>query len=195
MKLRYYVILLFTVIAGCSQTERTDDHELLDEYLLLNYESWNRTKNSLYDISHRYQVGDTLTFEFAATLMIIPNDTIEDIPLSPENYREFPRLTKIKLTWVNKEKPYNHFFHFSTMHTDSTTNGVATARELRSTQIDPDILEMEKEQTLEQIFEQREFFNSQIKDLAARHNMTEDSLLTVLARQYSEVTGNPIFAN
>ncbi|MEQ8415829.1 MAG: hypothetical protein RIF40_27110 [Imperialibacter sp.] len=189
------MILLLAVFSGCSQTERTADHELLDEYLLLNYDSWNRTKNSIQDLTSHYQVGDTLTLKFAATLMIIPNDSIQVTPISPENFREFLPQTKIKLTWVNTDKPYNHFFHFSTIDADSATTGIATARELKSTQTDPDLLKMVKEQKLEQIFEQRELFNSQIKDLAARHGMTEDALLAELARQYFEVTGKPIFTN
>jgi len=152
-------------------------------------------RNARYDMIPQYQVNDTIVLKSEIRLLIIPNDTIVDIPLTPENFVDFKELDMIKLTSSNDTKFYKHFFNFITIDRDSTIKGVITSDELAICQEGPMSPITEKNMFLQRVLEQRNYFDQHIKELAVKHGMSEDSLFKTLAKEYYQTTGNPIFVH
>ena len=143
----------------------------------------------------KYHINDTIELKSDVWLLIIPNDTIEDIPLTPENFRDFKESTRILLVTANTTKFYKHVFEFITLDSDSTIRGIINSDDLAICQEGSLSPVTEKNMFLQKIMDEQNRFDERISQLADKYNMTEDSLLSVLAKQYYAITGIPVMGH
>ncbi|MEP4533214.1 MAG: hypothetical protein ABJ004_09010 [Cyclobacteriaceae bacterium] len=188
------IVFLLLNISSCKESSKYKDHQILDEFLLMNLKSWRQVKNSRYDRIPRYQVNDTIALKNDIRLMIIRNDTMTRLRDDPMNFMTFKKSTKIRLTKLNQEQFYNHAISFETIDSNSIIKGMTTTDELKFCQEGVNSILFEKNSYLEIVHDTRKNFDDELLELASKYGITKDSLINILAIQYYELTGNPILS-
>lgn len=144
---------------------------------------------------YRYTIDDTLTLNPGLRFLMIPNDTVYDIPLSNGYFYDVEQPTTIKITWSNKNLFYHELYHFITLETDSIVKGVILSEDLIANQESCEDMANEHQNQLRRIKEEIDLYNNGVSELAMKYELTEDSLFQILAEEHYRATGTPVFGH
>ncbi|MCV9386180.1 hypothetical protein [Reichenbachiella ulvae] len=144
---------------------------------------------------YRYNVDDTLILNPGLRFLMIPNDTVQGIPLSDEYFFDVEQPTAVRLTWSNKELFYHELYHFVTLETDSIVTGTITSESLIANQESCIDMAHEHQRQLRMIKKIIDGYNERVSLLAEKYGLTEDSLFQVLAKEHHRTTGSPVFGH
>ncbi len=192
MKNKLFLIILLALVSCNSETNSS---RIYQEYMQLGNNSWRWLRNMDRTTFYRYNIGDTLTLNPGLRFLMIPNDTIYDIPLSNEYFYDVEQPTTVRITWLNRELFYHELYHFVTLETDSIVNGMITSEELISNLKSCEDMAYEQQSQLRRIKEEIDAYNHRISELAIKYELTEDSLFQVLAEEHYRITGTPVFGH
>lgn len=193
MKRLFAFLFIGLLLISCSEHDSSAKHEILDEYLLINYNSWKYVNSIEYNTIPNFRVNDTIELNSDIRLLTFPEGSNEDAPLSEENMLEYTRSTRIKLTREIKDRFYNPIYYFATVGQQPILRGVLSSDELLNAQEGLSSTLVSKNMFLDRILKQRNYYNEHIIELANKYNLTVDSLHKLVADQYYSITKEPIF--
>ncbi|MGL1888206.1 MAG: hypothetical protein OCD76_16945 [Reichenbachiella sp.] len=179
----------------------TEKYHLLYEYLLYNYYSWRNVShygiieskeiNSLFD----FNFEDTITLNKDLNVFILPSDTTSYIVLDKSCCQVLKSGTKLNLKNISSYNKFNPSFDLITINLDSNILASTTYDDLIIDQKGYKRLISIKNENLQKLNKTQRMFDNNIQVLANKEGISIDSLYKALARQYFEVTGNPIFTH
>ena len=186
-------ILLPLLLSNCHSNSETE--QIYYEYLQLNRQYWSRVNNlGAYTINNYFE-GDTLTLTPELSFLMVPNDTVTEIAIEPENFFEISEPTQIHITRTSDHPYYRKGLEFRTINLDSNLVGYLNSDDLIENLEGLDAVIMNKDHLLGRISRLEKEYNERIAQLADRYEITVDSLYNLLAQEHFKATEEPVFTH
>lgn len=190
---KFILILLPFLLSNCQSNSETE--RIYDEYLQLNQRYWSRVNNlGAYNLDNYFE-GDSLTLTPELSFLMIPNDTVTEIVIEPENFFEILEPSQIVITKIFDHSFYRKAYEFRTINLDSNLLGHINSDDLIKNIEGLDAVIRNKDHLLGRVNLLEKEYNKRIEELANRYNIAVDSLYNLLAQEHFKATKEPIFTH
>lgn len=190
---KFIWILLSSLLFNCLGNSGRE--QIYNEYLQLNRQYWSRFNNLGAYTLYNYFEGDTLTLTPELSFLKIPNDTVREIYIEPENFFKITEPTQITITKTFNHPSYRKGYEFKTLSLDSNLVGHINSDALIKNLEGIDALLRNKNHLLSRVSQLEKEYNEKIDELANRYKITVDSLYNLLAQEHFRSTEEPVFTH